>query len=81
LVTGDRLLCIDPIALVPIVVLLVVVAIGTWVYMDAKVQAEHGEPVVFTWGSLKVDTPAQWFVASLLVAVLFVPLYLAGRRQ
>ena len=81
LATGGRLLYIDLIAVIPIVVLLVVVAIGLWVYMDAKVQADHGEPVVFTWGSLRVDTPTQWFVASLLVTILFVPLYFAGRRQ
>jgi hypothetical protein len=30
---------------------------------------------------LRVDTPTEWFVACLLLTILFVPLYLAGRRQ
>jgi len=68
-------------ALVPLVVLLALLATDLWVYTDAKAQAEHGAPVVFTWGSFKVDTPTEWFVACLLLSILFIPLYLAGRRQ
>ena len=47
--------------------------------MDAKTQAEHGVPVAFTWGSFKVDTPTEWFVACLLLSILFIPLYFFGR--
>ncbi len=67
------------IALAPILVLLVVVAIDLWVYADARAHSEQGTPVVFSTDFLTVDTPAAWFLGCLLLSVVFLPLYLAIR--
>ena len=67
------------IALVPVLVLVVVVAIDLWVYADARAQSERGTPVVFSTDFLTVDTPGAWFVGCLLLSVVFLPLYLAIR--
>jgi hypothetical protein len=68
-------------ALVPIVILLVVLATDVWVYVDARAQAERGMPVVLSFGSLKVTTPAAWFVGCLLLWIVFLPLYITGRSH
>jgi hypothetical protein len=67
-------------ALVPIVVLLAVLASDLWVYADAKAQLERGAPVVLSIGSLKVDTPALWFLGCLVLWVVFFPVYIKARR-
>jgi hypothetical protein len=64
-------------ALVPILIVLVLLAIDRWVYVDAKAHAERGTPVVFSSGTFKVDTPAGWALGCLLLSILFFPLYLA----
>jgi hypothetical protein len=66
---------------VPIIVVLVLLAIDVWIYFDAKRQAQEGAPVVFTWGSLRVDRPGEWLVGCLLLSIIFVPLYFTGRRH
>ena len=65
----------------PILVLLLVVATDLWVYADAKAHRERGTPVVFSAGSLKVDTPAAWFVGCLLLWIVFFPLYTTRRGR
>ena len=67
-------------ALAPILVLLLVVATDLWVYADARAHRERGTPVVFSAGSLNVDTPVAWFLGCLLLWVLFFPLYITRRR-
>lgn len=67
-------------ALVPLFVLLALLAVDRWVYVDAQAHAESGKPVIFRSGSLKVDTPAAWALGCLILWVLFFPLYLASRR-
>jgi hypothetical protein len=69
------------VALVPIVVLVVALAIDIWIYEDAKAQADRGMPVVLSWGALRLETPTAWIIACLLVWIVFVPLYLVGRRS
>jgi hypothetical protein len=66
-------------AVLPILVLLVVLAVDLWVYMDAKAHEERGSPVVFSAGLLTVDTPAAWFVSCLLLWILFFPIYVSLR--
>jgi len=66
-------------ALLPILVLLALLAVDRWVYVDAKAHTERGTPVVFSSGTFKVDTPAAWFVGCLLLWILFFPLYMASR--
>lgn len=68
-------------ALVPILVLLALLATDLWVYADAKAHSERGTPVVFSVGSLKVDTPASWFFGCLLLWILFFPFYITSRNQ
>jgi hypothetical protein len=68
-------------ALVPILVLLALLATDFWVYADAKAHSERGTPVVFSVGSLKMDTPASWFFGCLLLWILFFPLYITSRNQ
>ena len=67
-------------ALVPLLVLLALLAVDWWVYVDAQAHAERGKPVIFRSGSLKVDTPAAWVLGCLILWILFFPLYLASRR-
>jgi hypothetical protein len=64
---------------VPLIVLAALFSVDLWVYADAKTHAEQGRPVVVSLGSLKVDTPGTWFVACLILSLLFIPLYLANR--
>ncbi len=69
-------------ALVPVLaLLLVVIATDLWVYSDAKAHRERGTPVVFSAGSLNVDTPAAWCLGCLLLWILFFPLYVTRRGQ
>jgi hypothetical protein len=68
-------------ALVPFLAIVVIVAIDLWVYLDAKRHVEHGAPVELTIGALVVDTPAAWFLACLILWVIFLPLYLVSRRE
>lgn len=66
---------------VPLFVLLILLATDAWVYADAKARTERGMPVVFSAGSFVVETPEAWFLGSLLLWVVFFPLYLTGRRD
>jgi hypothetical protein len=68
-------------ALVALLVLLVALATDLWVYADARAQAAHASPVVVTFGTLKVATPAAWLAACVLLWVVFVPLYLTARGR
>lgn len=57
----------------------VVIAIDGWVFFDAKMRADRGTPVIFRAGSFVVDTPGAWFLACLLLWVIFFPLYMINR--
>jgi hypothetical protein len=65
----------------PIAVLLVVIASDVWVYRDAARQRDAGEPVVFVVGSFRLESPEAWLVACLILWIVAVPLYLAGRHH
>jgi hypothetical protein len=67
--------------LLPIFVLAVGLAIDFWVYSDAKAYEERGRPVVFSAGSLEVNTPTASFLACLLMWLLFLPLHIWGQDQ
>ena len=66
-------------AAVPVIVVLVLMAIDGWVFSDAKTRAARGTPVIFRAGSFVVDTPGAWFLACLLLWVIFFPLYMINR--
>lgn len=61
--------------------LAVVLALDLGLYADAKLQAKSGRPVVFSTGTFVVDTPEAWFIGSLLLWIVFVPLYLSSRNR
>jgi hypothetical protein len=72
---------ISVIAVVPVVVIVFALATDLWIYADAKAQDDRGTPVVLSWGGFRLDTPVGWLAACLIVWIVFVPLYLVGRRN
>ena len=68
-------------ALAPILPLLVVLASDLWVYANARANDERGTPVVMRMGTFTVDTPTAWFLACVLLWVVFFPLYLVAHNR
>jgi hypothetical protein len=66
------------IALVPIVVLVVLLALDGWVYADAQERLRRGKRVSVSLGSFRVETPQAWFLGCLILWVVFFPLYLTA---
>ena len=66
---------------IPIVVLLVIIGTDLWVYTDARKRTERGTPVALSIGALEVNTPTGWFVACLILWILFFPAYIVTRNQ
>ena len=69
------------IELVPVIVVLVILGTAIWVYTDAMTRAEHGDPVVFSIGSIQVDSPQVWAAVCLILWIFAFPLYLASRNH
>jgi hypothetical protein len=72
---------VHALTLLPLVLLAVVLGIDAWIYFDARAQVQRGTPVVFSFGTFFVDTPEMWVACCLILSVIFVPLYLAGRAR
>lgn len=68
-------------SLVPLLPILVIGGTAAWVYYDDKAQCERGTPVGFVLGSFRIDAPAAWAVACILMWLIFFPLYLTRRSQ
>jgi hypothetical protein len=66
-------------ALVLVFVLSIMFAAAAWVYADARTHARRGNPIIGSAGGFHVRTPAGWFFACLLLAELFLPLYVDSR--
>jgi hypothetical protein len=66
--------------LLVLVVLACVVAVASWVYLDARAHVQNGTPIVFSQGNLHIGTPAGWFLACAVLFELFIPVYLDSRR-
>jgi len=64
----------------PLALLAAALVVDVWVYVDARRRDGAGRGVVAEVGPLKLATPGQWFVASLLLWVVVLPLYLVARR-
>lgn len=62
-------------------ILLIVLASDTWVYLDARRQCAAGEPVVFVLGGLRIETPEAWLIACIVLWIIALPLYITGRRR
>ena len=67
--------------LVPIIAVLLILGTDIWVYTDARARADQGDPVVFSIGSIQVDSPEVWAVVCLLLWVFAFPVYLASRNH
>ncbi len=67
--------------LVPIVVVILVLGTDIWVYRDATTRTEQGDPVVFSIGSIQLDSPEVWAVVCFVLWVLAFPIYLASRNH
>jgi hypothetical protein len=79
--TSQGTLGLSSSSMLPLLMLFVLLATDLWVYLDAKVQAQRGTPVVFTIGSFEVHTPTQWFIGCLLLWIVAFPLYITGRSR
>lgn len=65
----------------PLALLVVVLASDAWVFTDARRRAERHDDVVASLGSLELATPGAWFLACVLLWVLFFPMYLVARSR
>ncbi len=65
----------------PVVVLLVVLATDLWVYTDARTRSERSSPVALSIGVFELNTPIVWFLACLILWIVFFPAYLVTRNQ
>jgi len=54
-------------------------AAAVWVYSDAKTHAGRGRSIAVSVGTLRLDTPAAWFLACLLLGEFFIPMYVDSR--
>ncbi|MDT5091766.1 MAG: hypothetical protein QOH60_1129 [Mycobacterium sp.] len=63
-----------------VVLLSIVCAIAAWIFSDARTHARRGRPIVFSTGAFRLRTPTGWFVASLLMPELILPLYIDSRE-
>lgn len=67
--------------LAPIFVIAVVLAVDLWVYVDAKRWADAGTPVTLRVGGIVVDKPVTWFLACLVLWIIFFPMYMVSRSR
>jgi hypothetical protein len=65
----------------PLGLLVIVLAIDVWVYLDAHARAGRRRPVVASIGSFALETPATWMLACLVLWILFFPMYLVARSR
>lgn len=69
------------VAVIPVVAVLALCAVCTWVYRDASAHAAAGTPIYLQLGTLRIDTPQAWAISCAFVVVVFLPLYLAARNS
>ena len=64
----------------PLALLAVALVVDIWIYLDARRRDDEGRGGVAEVGPLRLATPGQWLLASLLLWVVVLPLYLVARR-
>jgi hypothetical protein len=69
------------VAWIPIAVLIVILGTDFWVYTDARKRSQRGNPATLSVGALDFDTPTLWFVACLVLWIVFFPAYIVTRSQ
>ena len=65
--------------LAAVVLLVGVLAVDAWVFVDARARSVRGRDVVATVGQVTLSTAEEWLLSCLLLWVLVVPLYLVAR--
>ena len=68
------------VALVPVIVIVLLLTTGLWVYNDAKRRELEGDPVAVSIGGLRIDTPLAWAASCTVLWAVAFPLYLAARK-
>lgn len=68
-------------ALLAFVVLVIWAAAVVWVLYDARSMSRSGHRVTASIGSWTIEEPETWALATLVLWVLFFPMYLTARRQ
>ena len=63
-----------------VVLLLLVVAVDAWVFLDARGQQAAGHEVVASVGPVTLSKPEQWLIGCIIFWIFVVPLYLVARR-
>jgi hypothetical protein len=69
------------VAWIPIAVLIVILGTDFWVYTDARKRSQRGNPATLSVGALDFDTQTLWFVACLVLWIVFFPAYIVTRSQ
>ncbi len=70
-----------PPAVLSAVLLLTVIAGGSyWVFQDATTRAQRHRPVVAVLFGVTIEQPQTWAALSLVMSVVFIPMYLLARR-
>jgi len=68
-------------ALVSVVVLVVWAASVVWVLYDARSMVRRGHRVTASIGRWDIEEPETWALASLVLWVVFLPMYLTARGR
>ena len=75
----DAVIALSPSA-APVLALVLVLGLDAWVYADASSRHAAGRPVTMSVGQLELSTPRAWFIACIVLWILFFPLYLRARQ-
>lgn len=68
-------------AAAPLVLLVVVVALDAWVYVDARRRQGTDREVSATVAGLTIDRPLAWLVWCVVLFVVAFPLYVVARAH
>lgn len=60
--------------------LAVIAGCSYWVLQDARTRTQHHRPVVVILFGLTIEQPETWAALSLVMSVVFIPMYLVARR-
>lgn len=67
--------------LAPLLVAIVVLGTGLWVYQDARRCADEGAPVTLRIGDFVIATPVMWLLGCVVLWVIAFPAYVVSRSR
>ena len=65
----------------PVFAVLPFLASDLWVFEDARKRALAGRPVALQAGPVRITSPMTWFLACLLLWIVFFPFYVMTRSR